>query len=58
MLVYMIGTGIYILSDFLCFKIGQKYYAKKCNYECSKCKNWACNKYQCMKYSKGKVKDE
>ena len=58
MITYIIGILFYIICDFLTFKIGQKYYAKKCNYDCSKCKNWACNKYQCLKYSKEKVKDK
>lgn len=30
---------------------------KKCNYDCSKCKCWSCNKYQCLKYSKNKLKE-
>ena len=54
----LIGGIILSIYDFIFFQLAARIESKKCNYNCSKCKNWACNKYQCLKYSKNNLKEE
>lgn len=57
-LYFILGILLIYLYDSLLFFITDRWSAKKSNYDCSKCKNWACSKYFCEKYSKGNVKEE
>jgi len=36
-----------LISDLLITKY-RKYLAKKCNYDCSKCKVWDCQQHSCL----------
>ena len=57
LITILIGGLSLGLWDFLLFQLTARILSKKCNYDCSKCKCWSCNKYQCLKYSKNKLKE-
>ena len=47
MFVMIFGTFLFTIYDIICFKLTEKFYMKKCNYNCDKCKCWSCNYKSC-----------
>lgn len=47
MLYALIGCILWFIVDVLQFYFTERYFAKKCNYDCSKCKNWHCQYHSC-----------
>ncbi len=49
----LLGASLWILIDKLEFYFTEKFYAKRCGYDCQQCKAWSCRYKQCM-YNKNK----
>ena len=47
---FILGQLIPLFGDLLCEPIRNKW-RKDCNYDCSKCKVWDCNVYNCKKFA-------
>ena len=45
--VVLVGGIIWFCYDMILWYITEHYFAKKCNYDCSKCKNWHCQYHEC-----------
>lgn len=45
--MFILGTLFCTIYDIILFKMTEKKYAKKCNYDCSKCKCWSCRYFKC-----------
>lgn len=46
-LIYFFASFFGFLYDIVLMYIAEHYYAKKCHYDCSKCKNWHCQYHEC-----------
>lgn len=46
-LLLLFYAVLWVLFDIVLMYITEHYYAKKCNYDCSKCKNWHCQYHEC-----------
>ena len=56
---YLICMFILMITDIVFGAILEKYYlAKKCEYDCYKCKNWKCYKHYCDKKREELIKKD
>lgn len=51
-LIYIIAITIHMILDILMMYICERYYARKCKYNCDECKNWHCQYHECQYYKK------
>ena len=47
MIINIVAIFFWFLYDVLLFYLTDRFYAKKCRYDCSKCKNWHCQYHEC-----------
>lgn len=47
MFIIIIGCLFWFIQDTLLFYLTSVICAKKCGYDCSKCKDWHCNAHYC-----------
>ena len=48
--VNVLLVGLLVGSDMLVLTLIHKHNAKKCKYNCDKCKNWDCPVHDCRKH--------
>lgn len=47
MLQFVFGTFLYLIFTHFEFYFTERFYAKRCGYDCSKCKAWSCQWNKC-----------
>ena len=48
-LCYILGTFLHMILDIICMWLCERHYARKCGYDCDKCKNWHCQYHECQR---------
>lgn len=51
-MILFIAITIYLILDILLMYFCERYFARKCNYDCTKCKNWHCQYLECERKRK------